>query len=227
MKVLVISVHPDDETLGCGGAILRHRENGDQIFWLIVTQANEPDWPGEVIKIKAKEVDSVSHAYGMDSYEKLGLPTIRLDTVPQADLIEKIKMAVERIRPEIVYMVHVGDVHSDHQVVFYAAMSVLRPSYMASIGVRRHLCYETLSSTEATPAMMNRAFIPNVFIDISPFLERKLQIMSLYETEVQRDPMPRGPSAIRALARYRGATIGVFYAEAFMLIREIMPNEAN
>jgi LmbE family N-acetylglucosaminyl deacetylase len=88
--------------------------------------------------------------------------------------------------------------------------------------VRRVLCYETLSSTEAAPSRPDRAFIADVFSDITPFLDRKIEMMGLYESEAQADPFPRGPSAIRALARYRGATIGVEYAEAFMLIRELM-----
>ena len=36
-KVLVIAVHPDDETLGCGGTLLKHKSNNDQIHWLIAT----------------------------------------------------------------------------------------------------------------------------------------------------------------------------------------------
>jgi hypothetical protein len=45
--------------------------------------------------------------------------------------------------------------------------------------------------------------------------------MGIYQTELQPEPLPRSPSAIRALARYRGATVGVEYVEAFMLIREV------
>jgi hypothetical protein len=59
-------------------------------------------------------------------------------------------------------------------------------------------------------------------VDITPYLEKKIEIMSLYETETHPDPMPRGPSAIRALARFRGATVNVEYAEAFMLVREFV-----
>ena len=41
MKILVIAPHPDDETLGCGGALLRHRKEGEEIHWLIMTTVNE------------------------------------------------------------------------------------------------------------------------------------------------------------------------------------------
>ena len=151
---------------------------------------------------------------------KLGFPAIRLDTVPESDLIKHIREVISRVKPEIVYLVHHGDVHTDHSVIFTATMSVLKAFHMTSFGVGRVLCFETLSSTEAGPSLSNRTFIPNVFSDITPFVERKIEMMGLYQSEAHADPLPRGPSAIRALARYRGATIGVEYAEAFMLIRE-------
>jgi LmbE family N-acetylglucosaminyl deacetylase len=222
MRVLAISAHPDDETLGCAGTLLKHRAAGDSLYWLIATQAHEPQWSGKVIEHKAAEVERVAEAYGIEEYFKLGFPTVRLDVAPQADLIECIHDVVSKATPQLVYLVHGGDVHTDHQAVFTATISVLKPFHMARLGVRRVLCYETLSSTDAAPPQLERTFMPNVFSDITPYLERKIEIMGLYETEVQRDPLPRGPSAIRALARYRGATIGVEYAEAFMLIRELM-----
>jgi LmbE family N-acetylglucosaminyl deacetylase len=222
MTVLVISTHPDDETLGCAGTLLKHRANGDQVYWLIVTEATEPRWSAEVIKRKATEVETVAKAFDVEQFFKLGFPTVKLDQIPQDELMGKIKEVVSKVGPETVYLVHGNDVHTDHQAVFTASMSVLKPVYMAELGVRRILCYETLSSTEAAPPRQGRIFLPNVFSDISPYLESKIDVMKLYETELHEDPLPRGPSAIRALARYRGATIGVEYAEAFQMMRELV-----
>jgi len=221
MKVLAISAHPDDETLGCGGTLLRHGANGDRLFWIITTQGHEPQWSAEVIARKAREVEQVAEAYEMEQFFKLGFPTVQLDTLPLSDLITAIRDAMAQIEPEVVYLVHDGDVHSDHHAVFTATMSVLKSFYLQKWGVQRILCYETLSSTEAAPPQPQRLFVPTVYRDITPHLERKIKIMDLFKTEAQPDPFPRGPSAIRALARYRGATIGVEYAEAFMLIREV------
>ena len=222
MKILAISAHPDDETLGCGGTLLKHQAWGDELFWLIVTQAYEPQWSKSIIERKAQEVEQVAQAYKIKKYFKLGFPTIRLDTVAQSDLIAKVRDVVAQVEPEIVYLLHSGDIHTDHQIVFSATMSVLKPFYMAKLGVRRVLCYETLSSTEAAPPQINRAFIPNIFSDITPYCDRKLEIMQLYQSETQPDFFPRSLSAIQALAHYRGSTIGVRYAEAFMLMRELI-----
>lgn len=221
MKILVIAPHPDDETLGCGGSLLRHRAEGDEIHWVVVTSAFEPQWSSQVIAAKISEIEAVKEAYGMQSVQRLSFPTTRLDRVPESELIDGLREAIEKVRPDIVYLIHDGDVHTDHRAIFTAALSVLKTFYMKKWGVRKILSYETLSSTDAAPPQHYRAFVPNVYADVSPFIERKIEIMNLYASEVHADPMPRGPSAIRALARYRGASIGVEYAEAFMLIREV------
>ena len=152
---------------------------------------------------------------------ELGFPDSRLDTVAIGELIEAIDTAIAGWRPEVVYVVHGGDVHTDHALVFTATMSVLKSFRMAHLGVRRVLAYETVSSTDAAVQDLRRAFLPTVFSDISSTIETKLDILACYESELQPDPAPRSASSVRALARTRGATIGVAYAEAFALLREI------
>jgi len=222
MNILAISVHPDDETLGCGGTLLHHAAEGDRLYWLIVTEGHPPQWPKEVIARKAEEVAQVADAYGIESVLKLAMPTTHLDEVPISNLIDGIRSAVEKSRPQTVYLPHFGDVHTDHGAAFQAVMSVLKAFYMKKLGVQRVASYETLSSTEAAPPQSHRTFVPTLYRDISLYLEEKLRIMAMYLSEAQPDPLPRGPSAIRALARYRGATVGVEYAEAFQLIREVV-----
>jgi LmbE family N-acetylglucosaminyl deacetylase len=125
------------------------------------------------------------------------------------------------VRPDWIYTVHAGDVHSDHRAVFEATTSAVKSFNSASKGVSRLLSYETISSTDATPPATSTVFLPNVYCDITPFLERKLEIMSLYEQEVHPYPLPRAVESIRALARFRGATVAAEYAESFMLLREL------
>jgi LmbE family N-acetylglucosaminyl deacetylase len=221
MNVLAISAHPDDETLGCGGTLLKHRAAGDAIFWAIATVCHEPQWSAAVIERKAVEVDRVAEAFGAQRF-KFGFPNAQLDTIGIGELMKPIESLVDQLRPAVVYLLHGGDIHTDHYALYTAAMSVLKPFYMHKRGVRRVLGYETLSSTDAAPQRGERMFMPNVFSDITPYLERKIEIMQLYETEIHPEPMPRSPSAIRALARYRGSTISVEYAEAFTLLRELI-----
>lgn len=222
MNVLVIAAHPDDETLGCGGTLLKHRAQGDRVSWLIATRASSPHWPAAVVRRKAAEIARVARAYGCARVRQLEFPATQLDMAPAAALIARLDEAVRAAKPQVVYLVHHGDVHTDHQAVFRATMAVLKSFYMQRHGVRRVLCYETISSTDAAPQTLAGAFLPTVFHDITPYLARKLRVLSLYRSELQAEPLPRTASAVRALARVRGATIGVRYAEAFALVREVI-----
>jgi len=176
MNVLVISAHPDDETFGCGGTLLKHKAESDKLFWLVATVPHEPVWSSDTIKKKAREVDRVAESYEMEKIFKLGLPAARIESIERADIIGEIFKVIKEVRPEIVYVVHGGDVHTDHRILFEVTCSVLKPYKMAELGVRKIICYETLSSTDAAPLQVYMAFIPNLYIDITSFIERKLDI---------------------------------------------------
>ena len=221
MRILVIAPHPDDETLGCGGSLLKHKSKGDSLSWLIATRGHEPQWSAELLERKETEIANVSAAYGFENTFRLSFPTIKLDTIPLDEIIVAIRDAVTDCKPDVVYLNHFGDVHSDHRVVFEATLAVLKPFYSGKHGVKKILSYEVLSSTDAAPLNPARMFVPNVFNDVTDFWEKKLEIMALYESELQEYPLPRALDSLRALGRVRGATIGAEFAEAFMLVREV------
>jgi len=78
---------------------------------------------------------------------------------------------------------------------------------------------ETLSETEFAPSTKEDMFCPNFFVDISQFISKKINIMSLYTGETATPPFPRSIENIKALSTYRGAMCGVDAAESFMLLR--------
>jgi N-acetylglucosamine malate deacetylase 1 len=213
-KVLFISVHGDDETLGCGGTILKHKKSGDDIFWLIVT---EPKNSGRK-EIRRKEIERVSIEYGFKKIYNLNIPSTKLDLTPTAKLIEEISDIVNSVKPEILYLPNRTDVHTDHQIAFKAVYSCTKSFRYPFI--RRVLMYETLSETEFAPPLPENTFMPNVFIDITEFFEKKREILQLYKGEVMEPPYPRSLETLEALAKLRGSRIGVKYAECFQLIFE-------
>lgn len=221
MRVLGIAVHPDDETLGCGGTLLNHLALGDSVHWLVLTAAHEPQCSAAEVAAQVEHVRAVEHAFPFATTAWLRFPTTKLDLVPFNELVTRIREAVKDVRPEVVFVPNRSDAHSDHRVASRAVAAVLKPFHMRSLGIRRVLACEVLSETDAAPPLAEMAFVPNVFVDVSATLRRKIDIMKLYTTELQSDFLPRTASAVQALARVRGATIGVEYAEAFMLIREV------
>ena len=218
-KVLFIAVHPDDETLGCGGTILKHREKGDQIFWLIITKANQkittiPD----IIEKQQTYISQVALKYGFNGWKQLNFLTTKLDHYALGEIISEVSTYINDIKPTHIYLHHFADVHSDHKVAFEAVYSCTKNFRYPFI--QKILLFETLSETEFAPAIRNNVFVPNVFSDITPYIEKKLQIMQLFTTEQMEEPLPRALTSIKALARYRGSRIGVKYAEAFTLLFE-------
>ena len=220
-KVLVVAVHPDDETLGCGGTILKHKAQGDEIFWLVVTgpiKGDHPAFTDEFIAKRNALVDRVADAYGFNETIKLNLPTQKLHAVDLKDIIVKVADVFKRIQPDTIYMMYNNDVHSDHRVAFeavYSCTKSFRYPFINSI-----LMIEALSETEFSLATQATAFVPNVYVDITKYIDKKLEIMDLYDTEVMQEPYPRSLSSIKALARVRGSRAGVMYAEAFQLLYE-------
>ena len=220
-KVLFVAVHADDETLGCGGTILKHKAQGEEIHWLLMTGPTE-DHPSnftqEHIEARAARVARVADAYGFDGLHYLGLPTQLLHTLDLREIIKKVDTVVKEVQPNIIYMMNCTDVHSDHRVAFdavYACTKSFRQPFIEQI-----LMLEALSETEFALATQATAFCPNVYVDITPYIDRKLEIMQMYTKEVMQDPYPRSLSSIKALARIRGSRAGVMYAEAFQLLYE-------
>ena len=219
-KILVISVHPDDETLGCGGTLLKHKANGDKTHWLIATEIKKSEgFSDSVIKKRNMEIKEVKDIFGFDSIDNLGLSTTKVDSYSMSEIVSKISSVIDRIKPNIIYLPFKGDVHSDHKYIFNAAYSctkVFRYPF-----VKKIYMMETLSETEFSSCTLENIFVPNVFVDISAFMDKKIQIMNIYKSEIGNHPFPRSEKNIRALATFRGATSGSDYAESFMLLKEI------
>lgn len=216
-KVLIIAVHPDDETLGCGGTLLKHKANGDEVYWLICTTINENH---SYYEQREKELRRVSDAYGFEGVHNLRLKTMQVDEYSMSELIGAISEVISEVKPNIIYLPFKGDVHSDHRKIFEASYSCTK-SFRHPF-VKKTYMIETLSETEFAPSTKEDSFIPNVFVDISEHIEKKIEIMKIFESEIAPHPFPRSERNLRALATFRGATAGCDYAESFMLLKEVL-----
>ena len=218
-RILVVGPHPDDETLGCGGTLLRHAAEGDEIHWLIMTTiTREAGFSGERIQSRGGEIEWVSEAYGFSTTHQAPFVTARLDTYPKSDLVAEVSQCIANVEPDTIYLPYRNDVHSDHAAVFDAVASCTKSFRYPYI--RRVRAYETLSETEFSIRKDDSGFQPNLWVNISDFLDRKIEIMRFYEGDMGEFPFPRSELNIRALATLRGATAGVEAAEGFMNLIE-------
>ncbi len=218
-RILVIAPHADDEVLGVGGTMARNIAEGNQVYVCIVTHGVKPLFSDEVVAkireetIAAHEFLKVTHTFFLE------FPAVMLEQIPRHQLNDKIMRVIHEVQPDEVYIPHAGDMQKDHQIVSEAAMVAVRPKYAHKIGAV--YAYETLSETEWNIPNATNIFIPTVYRDISQFMETKKQALSYFSTQIEAFPNPRSVEAVEALAKYRGSTIEVEGAEAFVLIRQI------
>lgn len=220
MRILIISAHPDDETIGAGGTIMRYVAEGHELFWCIVTQGYSPPWTVQALEAAQQQIDKVSQILGFKQVFRLGFPTVKLNNVPYIELSSALQKVVDEVKPEVVYTTPRNDINQDHRIVFDCTLVATRP--LPHCPVRRLLSYEIGPTTRFGLPSGSDSFTPNVYVDISDFLERKLQVMNLYETELREYPHPRSLQGLRLLAQERGFSVGLKAAECFELIRELM-----
>lgn len=219
-NVLVIAVHPDDETLGCGGTLLRHLKAGDKTNWLIATEmSKERSYTESQITRREEQINQVAALYGFASVTRLGFDAGYVDALPMAEVVGKIGDVIDRIHPSIVYMPYLFDAHSDHRFIFQSAFAATKSFRYPFI--KKVLMMETQSETDFAVASNAQTFSPNYFVNISDQLRSKIAIADVYLEEFGEHPFPRSARNIEALATVRGAMVGFEFAEAFQLLKEI------
>ena len=219
MNVLVVSPHPDDETLGAGGTILRLKEEVNKIFWLNITGMTKGGIFSEEMQERRKEqLKNIEDFYKFEGTYNLNLPTAQLDSYNTSDAIDKIREVFTKVQPEMLILPDYNDAHSDHKKVFewcYSCSKVFRFPYIKKI-----MTMEIVSETDF--GKPENPFIPNFYVDITEYLEEKINALNIYDTELGEPPFPRSIEHVKALATVRGAAAGVKYAEAFRMIKYIM-----
>lgn len=224
--IAVIVAHPDDEVLGCGGTICRFAQEGYMIHILILADGessrstiSDKGKFGQ-IKLRKEAANAACKILGCNSVITQNLPDNRLDRIERLEIIKIIESFIHEYNPITLFTHHAGDVNIDHRVVHDSVIAATRSQ--PDFPVKEIYFFEVPSSTEWRPPGSALSFSPNVFIDISSYLQNKLDALTAYAQELRPFPHPRSYEAVEALARWRGATAGVNAAEAFMLGRKII-----
>lgn len=222
-NVLVIAPHADDEVLGCGGVIAKHRAQGHNVYVAIMTNAAL----GAPELFKQEQIDEV-RAEAKKAHQLLDvtetfyydMPAPQLEQYPNYKIASTLNQLIREIQAHIVYVPHKGDLHLDHGAIYNAALVATRP--VPGQTVKHVFAYETLSETEWGHPSTDAVFIANKFVDISgAFLSKKLAAMSCFSSQLKPFPNSRSLQALEHQARLRGATVGVMAAEAFSVLRTI------
>ncbi len=224
MNVLCVMAHPDDETIGCGGTLARHAARGDDVRVLAFTdgvssrEGGDPakryvEWL-EALKVlgvlsgTARSSSSWSHQY----------PDQKLDATLALELAREVSTAIKVAAPEVIYTHWSGDLNQDHRAVAGAVLIATR--LVSGSRVKRLLACEIPEST--SQAFGAPTFAPNYFVDISDHLRRKARALRCYRSERREPPHPRSEAGMVTHAGFRGGAAGLDFAEAFILLREVV-----
>ena len=219
--VLVVAAHTDDEVLGCGGTIAKHVAEGDTVFAVFLADgvssrqdiSENEQADRNIAACRAHEILGIKKSF------MLGFPDNSMDSVPFLDVVQALELIVLKIKPEIVYTHHHGDLNVDHRITHQAVLTACRPQPDTS--VREIYSFEIMSSTEWNSPKYER-FSPCAYVDITNYLDRKIAALSAYEYEMRPFPHSRSVEHLKILARHRGATVGIDAAEAFDVCRMII-----
>lgn len=224
-NVLVVAAHPDDELLGEGGTVRRLVNAGATVRAIILAEGltsramtREESDLSELAELQA-DARAAASVVGFESIDFCGFPDNRMDEVDLLDIIKKVSQFVDLYRPDTIFTHHHGDLNIDHRRTCEVVLTACRP--VGEYSVKRIYGFETPSSTEWNYTYAE-PFRPNVYFDVSETIESKIEGMSKYRSEGAKAPHPRSPEALKALAAYRGSNVGCAYAEAFVLLREVL-----
>ncbi len=223
--ILVIAAHPDDEVLGMAGTMMKHIKNNDDVHVLfmadgVTARDREYDYEkskGRIVERKGLAKNACEYM-GVKSHVFFDYSNLRMDMMSQLKITKDIEDVIAKIKPDVIYTHHTGDMNKDHRITFESVMTACRP--LPDFCVKEIYTYEVLSSTEWAPNNWT-AFQPDKWVDITDFFDDKIAAMQCYDIEMRAFPHPRSEKAIRALAELRGSQMGLYAAEAFCTIRHV------
>ena len=220
VKVAAIFAHPDDETLGAGGALALHGQAGAEVQILILASglgARGGVAPTDIATLRG-QAEAACATLGAGAIAFHDFPDNAMDTVALLDVVRAVEGFLDTFPADVVYTHHGGDLNVDHRITRDAVVTACRP-LPDSRAIEIQGC-EVNSSTEwaVAPAA---PFAPTDFLDIAAVLDIKVAALECYQGELRDWPHPRSAEGVRALARWRGAQVGREAAEAFELVRRV------
>jgi LmbE family N-acetylglucosaminyl deacetylase len=200
---LIIAPHPDDESLGCGGSIIKHIKAKSRVKVVFLSNGDKGDFLGkfgkEYVDMRRTSALKAMGALGVEDYEFWGYVDRELNS-QLMDLSERLQQTINYFNPSVIYAPSPYEAHPDHRTAFMLAWEVKDKFEIPCV------FYEVLM-----------AVYPNMLVDITDEMKSKIDAIECYHTEVYYNDYVE---KITGLNRFRTATLpkDVKYAEAFVLI---------
>ena len=218
-RILVISPHPDDETISVGGIISKYISEGSEVFILTISGHLPPLYERNQYDVTVREAEKAYKILGVSDYKFLEIPATMIGDEPIHELNAKIASVINDFLPQIV-LAPFPDRHIDHRLIFESVMVSTRPIGNAS-NIEILATYETLSETHWNAPYIEPNFVPNWVVDITDQISIKLAALKCFKSQISDFPGPRSLEAVESLAKFRGTQAGFSFGEALNIIRKI------
>lgn len=231
MNILVVAPHADDEVLGLGGTIARYADEGHHVVVAVLTghglEEPHPLWPREAWDVLREEAREAHAVLGVRETIFEEIPAVGVADQAVWKLNRTTMDLVKRVEPDVLYVPFLYDVHKDHRELVHSFSVAWRPCTDVGRKIREVFAYETVSETHWNLPYLEPAFCPNQWVDVGPYLDKKLRALECYKSQIRSFPDARSLEAVEALARWRGCQVGLRAAEAFVTIRRVSPLAVN
>jgi len=215
-NLLILSPHPDDEILGCGGLMSKVKSNNGKVHVLLFTYGYASQ-----SSTRRQEFENVMNYMNVDSHSCLYHDRYhsRLDEIGVYDIIQNIEKSIRALKPTIC-AIPFPSFHQDHRAVYEAAIAALRiPTHIEKYALPQVIVYEY---PQVSWSLYEPFFVPNMYVDINSEIEIKLKAFELYYSQNKSNDHAISKNGINALSSYRGKEISAQNAEAYILKRGIV-----
>lgn len=207
-NVLVISPHPDDDVIGCGGTIIKHRKLGQRVTTLYLHNGNRGNRQrirdNSLISKRKREVQNAAQILGVEKLIFWGYADGKL-TISRP-IIEAMKTLILQVKPEIFYLPSLLDDHPDHFMTNKLFLTTYRK-------LQKEKKDYDIDSTKIFAYEVWTPIYPNRLVDITEVMPQKRQALEQHQTQLRSRPYVE---AMMSLNRFRSAlNIDGGYAEAF------------
>lgn len=218
--ILVVAAHPDDELLGVGGTVIKHVNQGDKVYALILGQGLLARSGTEKAGLSDLQRDArrAGAIVGFTDMWFLDFPDNCFDTRPLLDIVKAVEAKLDHVKPDMIYTHHEYDLNIDHRLTFQAVLTASRPCN--NNGPQAIYSFETLSVTE-WQSKDQKQFLPTRYVAIGSELAQKIKALACYTTEMRTYPHARSSEGVEILAKWRGLEVGLLAAEAFQVVRQV------
>jgi len=224
-RLLIVAAHPDDETLGCGGTIVKAIKCGAHVGVLFLGEGISarflPDEYGskefkEQTEKRQKESEAAIKILGVQEVKYGERLCTQFDKYPLLSLVKEIESFMEEFKPTMLFTHNPSEVNIDHRITHEAIETACRPT--RSWIPKEIYTFEIICSNSFK---FMSGFNPNVFVDISNEWDTKLKAWSYYQGESRVFPFPRSDKGLEMLSHFRGMYVCMEKVEAFSLMRMI------